>query len=534
MFKRLNLLLLLIFFAVEVLSAQNVKKIYLFFTNDLHARIGHQKARFLNPNFPPSLGGGASATTIIKSFKAKAQQSGDIVLLFDSGDFLSRTSDLVKNSGGRAMIEYMNKMGYLAAVPGVEDFQVAGQRWDDLAGLAAFPLLACNVKRESDNPFKPYAIIDQNGLKIGVFGVLSQTVQYIDESEQIEGYQFLPELPAARKTVQKLKQEDCDLIIALAHLGLPYDAEEDYQLLKEQDRQNLKKTSFLTSMELAHYVDGIDVLLSGRMHRGYDQPWEDPLTHTLCFQNYARGSNLGAVVLHYDAVHQAIIKYEYLSEKSAMLLLTEDEFWPDPEMAHFIDSLQSVYHADPDSVLGYTLNALVRSSQGESPFNNLMCDAMLEATGADFAFNSYNSLRQNIPIGPITRLDIVDALPFANQLVVVKITGKMLKDLMERSVVGNFMGVAIGGGKVVYDPRKPNGRRIVEVTIGGKPLNPQKMYRVATSSYLAQGNGGMTPLSFLDDQFFEYTTLSVRDAVMQYIKRHSPLKITEDGRWVRK
>ncbi len=527
-----NLLLLLLF--TGMLNAQNSKKIYLFFTNDLHARIGEQKARFLNPNFPPKLGGGASVATILKKIRLKAQKEGDIVLFFDAGDFLSTTSDLVKNSKGRAIIEYMNRIGYLAAVPGVEDFQVAGNYWDDLAQLAKFPLLACNVQKKGHNPFKDYFIIQQNGLKIGVFGVLSQSVEYIDETEQIKNFQFLPELKAARATVKQLKDEKCDLIIALAHLGLPYDAQEEYALIKAEDAQHVQKFSFLTSMELAHYLEGIDVLISGRMHVGYNQPWEDPVTHTLCFQNYARGSNLGAVMLDFNVTDKTITNYSYLSKDGAMLLLTEDEFWPDKTMATFIDSLQKVYHADPDSILGFTLTTLQRSSQGEAPFNNLMTDAMLEATNADFAFNSYNSLRQNLPIGPITKMDIIDALPFANQLVVVTIKGSLLKDLLERSVQGTFMGVAIAGGKVVFDSHHPDGQKIVQLLIGDKPYEPNKTYRVAMSSYLAEGNAGMTPLSFLPESRFEYLNTTVQQAVMDYIKKHSPLNISTDGRWIRK
>ncbi len=534
MFKKIVPIFLLLILTGQAVRAGEIQKIYLFFTNDLRARIGQQKARFMNPNFPPELGGGASAATIIKKIKAQAQKSGSPVLLFDAGGFLSTTSDLVKNSQGKAIIEYMNEMHYMAAVPGVEDFRVAGQQWSHLAQLAHFPLLACNVRHAQNNPFKPYIILQEQGLKIGVFGVLSSMVRYIDEQEQVQDYEILPELPAARQAVQALKDQGCDLIIALAHLGLPYDPQEEYKLLQEQDQQQLQKVSFLTSMELAHYVPGIDVLLSGRAGRGYDQPWEDPITHTLCFQNYARGSNLGAIVLLYDVQNKALVGYEYLSEGRAMLLLTEDEYWPDPQMSSFIDSLQTVYQANPESILGYTLTTLTRSAQGESPFNNLMCDAMLEATHADFAFNSFNSLRQNIPIGPITRQDIIDALPFANTLVVVTLKGAMLKNLLERSVIGTFMGVAISGGRVVYDPRRPNGQRIVHFSIQGEKLDPQRTYRVATSSYLAEGNGGMTPLSFLDDRFFDFKKITVRDAVMQYIKKHSPLQVVEDGRWKRK
>ncbi len=535
--KKIFLLIITLIFTAQLSFAGNtVKKIYLFYTNDLHGHITEQKARFLNPNFPPELGGGASVATIVNSYRKKARQNGDVVLLLDAGDFLGKTSDLVQKSGGKAIIQYMNRIGYDALVPGIEDFSVAGDSLLKLANLATFPFLGTNIlfKDQNSMPFDPYVVLERNGLKIGLFGILSQSVQYIDEAGQIKNFHFTAELEAAEQAVKVLKKQGCDLIIALAHLGLPYDPDEYYPLIRELDRQQIIKKSFLNAMDLAHYLPGIDVIVSGKTHRGYNIPWEDPLNHTICVQNYARGSNLGAIVLRYDMQNKTLLGYDLLGGNSALLLLTKDEFWPDRSMKRFIDSLQTAYDADAQKVIGYTLNTLKRSAQGESPFGNLMCDAMLEASGADFAFNNYNSLRQTIPIGPITRQDVIDALPFANELVVIEVTGKMLKDLMERSVVGSFMGVAIAGGKVVYDPSLPDGKRVVLFEIQGKPVTDDRVYRIATSAYIAQGNSGMTPLSFLDDDKFTFTGISIREAVMRYIEKYSPLKIETDGRWKRK
>ncbi len=538
MLKRIIIFLILLSFALQAQPEQRTKKVYIFYTNDLGGRIGEQKARFLNPNFPPVLGGGASAATIINKVRKQARLNGDVVLLVDAGDFLSNTSDLVRNSHGKAIIEYMNRIGYNAIALGINDFDVLGKEVLRLSAFAHFPFLTANLQVDDSlalqNRVKPYTIIKQNGLTIGILGITSQSAQYIDHPEKISGLHFISERETAQKAVNALRAQGCDLVIALANLGLPYDAEEYYPVIEAQDRQNIEKKSFMNAMDLAHYVQGIDLIFSSRIRRGYNFPWEDPVTHTLCFQNYPSGGNLGVVVAKYDLKHKTLSGYDFLAKGGSLLLLTEDEFWPDKQMAIFIDSLQKAYHADPAEILGYTLTTLYRSSQGESPMGDLMADAMLEASGADFAFNNYNSMRQDFPIGPITKQDVVDAFPFANELVVVKVNGSMLKDLIERSVVGSYMGMAIAGGKVVYDPKRPNGNRIVEFKVNGKPLVKDKIYKIAVSAYLAQGNSGMTPLSFLPDNAFTYTGKLVREAVIEYIKKHSPLNIQLDGRWKRK
>ncbi len=538
MIKKIFIFLVLFTLGLQAQPTQKIKRIYIFYTNDIGGRIGEQKARFLNPNFPPLLGGGASAATVINKVRSRARANGDIVLLVDAGNFLSSSSDLVRHSQGKAMIDYMNRMGYSAVTLGVTDFDVLGKDLLRLHRFARFPFLVANLQAPAapklQKEIAPYTIIRQNGITIGILGIISQSAEFIDHAEGIKGLRFTAERAAAQKAVDALRARGCDVVIALANLGLPYDAQAYYPVIEAQDRQHIIKNSFMNAMDLAHYVKGIDFIFSGRIRRGYRFPWEDPLTHTLCFQNYPSGGNLGVVVAKYDLQKKTLTGYDFLSKDGSLLLLTEDEFWPDKPMAGFIDSLQKVYHADPKEVLGYTLTTLSRSSLGESPLGDLMADAMLEASGADFAFNNYNSMRQDFPIGPITKQDVVDAFPFANELVVAKVKGAMLKDLIERSVVGTYMGVAIAGGKVVYDPRRPNGRRIVKFWVGGQPLQNERVYRIAISSYIAQGNSGMIPLSFLPDSAFENTGKLVREAIVQYIKKHSPLNIQPDGRWKRK
>ena len=526
-----------IFFAFIFSEAKENKtqKIYLFYTNDLQGGIGKQRATFMNPNFPPILGGGASAAGIIKKYRAKAAQNGDVVLLLDAGDIFYSSRPIGKASKGLAIIDYMNAIGYEAMAPGNHDFDFGKEAFINLAKKAQFPVLAANLFTAQDKahpaPVKACTVIQRRGLRIGLFGLASKSSEQNDDPKVLQGFIFADEIPAARRAVATLKKEKADLIIALAHLGLPYDAQEGYTLLTRSDAQNIEKRSYVNAMELAHYVSGIDVLVSGRIHRGYAEPWEDPLNHTLCVQNYPNGGNLGLLVLNVDRQSKEIIGYDLPSKDGGLLLLSEDEFWPEENMARKIKSLQDKYEKGFDDIIGLTRQTIYRSSRGESPMGDLMCDAMLEVSEADFVFNNYTGMRLDLPIGAITPRDVANVFPFGNEIVVISMKGALLKSLLEGSVRGSYAGLAIAGGKVVYQKDLPDGSKITTFEVQGAALDPQKIYRVATTEYLAEGNYGMNALAFLPEENFHFTGTTVREAVVSYIKNYTPLSIEIDGRW---
>ena len=137
-------------------------------------------------------------------------------------------------------------------------------------------------------------------------------------------------------------------------------------------------------------------------------------------------------------------------------------------------------------------------------------------------------------IGPITPRDLFSVLPFGNSIVVLQIEGSMLKDLIESKISGNRSGLAIGGGRVIFDTERPDGNKIVEFTINGYSIYPNKDYFVAMTDYLAEGNSGLSELSSVPEEKIDRTGILLRDAVQQYIRQKTPLRIENDGRWVRK
>ena len=82
--KRIITLLLAGILFCTIAKAEDLR-IDLIFSNDVHGGIDRSEATFINPDFPPLLGGGGSAATLIKHIRSLANERRDNLLL-DAGD----------------------------------------------------------------------------------------------------------------------------------------------------------------------------------------------------------------------------------------------------------------------------------------------------------------------------------------------------------------------------------------------------------------------------------------------------------------
>jgi 2',3'-cyclic-nucleotide 2'-phosphodiesterase (5'-nucleotidase family) len=89
----------------------------------------------------------------------------------------------------------------------------------------------------------------------------------------------------------------------------------------------------------------------------------------------------------------------------------------------------------------------------------------------------------------------------------------------------------VSGLRVEYDGRKPIGQRVRSVAVNGEPLDPNRSYLLATNSFLAAGSGEYRV--FAEGEDLEDTFLPLRDAIVAYIRRHSPVDARVEGRIVR-
>jgi 2',3'-cyclic-nucleotide 2'-phosphodiesterase (5'-nucleotidase family) len=120
-------------------------------------------------------------------------------------------------------------------------------------------------------------------------------------------------------------------------------------------------------------------------------------------------------------------------------------------------------------------------------------------------------------------------LPFDNVLEAVDLTGAQILQILEKAVSGRPGNMLVSGLTYEFDQSKPIGERILKVTVGGQPLDPDKVYRVQTIDYLASGGDGQTTFTEGKNPIYGDPTV---DVVAEYIRTHSPLSPKVEGRIV--
>jgi endonuclease/exonuclease/phosphatase family metal-dependent hydrolase len=314
-------------------------KVHLLFTNDLHGGIAPSKAWFMNPEFPPDLGGGASMFSYVKEIRDLAAKEGSEVLLLDGGNIFQGTP-LGMADSGRAMIDWMNQMEYDASVIGMQDFMFGIDNIAALDKMAQFPFLAANLRSDSYSP-QAHLIKSFQGVKLGIFGITTSNTPRKLLPEQTKGAAFSREIQITKEQIDALKAQGANLIIGLSHLGVPYQREDEFaEFVDTYQDESEFSDRVITNLELGHLVKGIDVIVSGGTNAGYNTPWEDPQTHTLILQGYGGASNIGHIELYIHRKTGTLAGYKNPFSRGVLFTLSTDDIQPDQKMAKHLTDLE--------------------------------------------------------------------------------------------------------------------------------------------------------------------------------------------------
>ncbi|MDP8286183.1 MAG: bifunctional UDP-sugar hydrolase/5'-nucleotidase [Candidatus Electryonea clarkiae] len=534
--KKIFFILLISLFCFSVLNAEEIK-LNLLFSNDVHGGIDAVLATFMNPDFPPPLGGAASAATYIESVRELAEENGEAVLLLDAGDFF-QGHPIGTMSEGVAVINYMNWIGYDAMTLGNHEFDLGFDTLLETISLAEFPIVCANIIVEETGKLVPgclpYIIKNIKGIDIAIIGVSTLDTPFMSFPENIKGLKFVDVAETVEKYIKEVKEQGVDLIFVLGHMGIPYDVEPAYQYDIVEGHINDKDRRWPdNAMHVAYKVPGIDVFVAGHIHKGYNIPWEEPENHTLITQNYGYGSNIGHLILTIDTDTKTLSGYELPAYIDGDLLaLFSEEFIPDPWYKEKIDSMQAVAEAGMDEIVGMAGMHLSRDGSAQSIIGNLVMDAMLEEAEADFSFLNLGGVRDDIKKGPISYRDVFDVLPFDSSIITMEIDGAKLKEIIEVRVAGGRHGLRVAGGEVEYSKEYPDFQRVTNLTIDGEPWDPDKIYTVATVDFLMQGNSGLTLLTEIPENQITYKYIVLRDALANYFRRREVVTGQNDNRWI--
>ena len=519
-------------------DARDVIRVHLVWTNDVHGHVAPEGATFMNPNFPPPLGGGASAAAYVDRLRQRvAARPDETVILVDAGDTW-QGAPVGTLTEGVVMESYFDALDYDVVVPGNHEFDKGKDVAIRMSNAMKHKFVCANIyktgTREVVDWVEPYRIVERAGIRIGIIGANTPGTSEMAFADNITGLDFGPIVPAVEKYRDILyEKEKVDVVFLVVHEGLPFDAEATWKRLLEREAEGEDiRENVRGAMDLAHVLEGVPVIAAGHTHRGYREPWIDPVTHTMVLETFGNGSSMGHVVLKFDRQTKVLLGFEKPRRDGVLVTLFEDEWWPDAAMQEKLQPFIEQVRRGLEVKVGNSRVELTRRGGGNSPMGNFITEAMRAAFQADVAFTNTGGLRTDLPAGDITVGDVLRVLPFGNALVVVEIDGRTLRRIFERKSRRGSSGVAQSGAQVTVDPDAREGRRVLALTVAGEPVQPERTYRVVTTDYLMEGNSGLDFLAEFPPDRVNYTQVITRDAVTRYLQESSPVRPRRDERWV--
>jgi 2',3'-cyclic-nucleotide 2'-phosphodiesterase (5'-nucleotidase family) len=379
----------------------------------------------------------------------------DRVLAFDCGDTIHGTYPAVQ-SKGEALVPILNALRFDAMTAHWE-FAYGPTQFGKVARSLDYPVLAVNCYDDAtgDLVFPPYTVCETGDLAVGVIGIAATIVDKVMPKPFSTGIRFTlgnVELP---EHIARLRDEEgVDLVVVISHLGFPQE------------------------VKLAGEVDGIDVLLSAHTHNRLFEP--AVVNDTIIIQSGCHGSFLGRLDLAVE--NRRVKRFDH------ELIVVGEGIRPDPEVEEMVGKVMAPHREYLSRVVGETRTGLSRTTVLEATMDNLLLQAICDATGAEMAFSNGWRYGAPVPPGPVTVNDLWNIIPVNPRVSTVEITGgtrAMMEENLERTFardpyeqMGGYVKRCMGV-RLYCKLENPPGLRIQEFFAGGRRLDPDTVYRAA-------------------------------------------------------
>lgn len=454
--------------------------------NDFHGFAEPYRA----PGADRPLGGLAYLATAIERLRAEQP-----TLVLAAGDMI-QGNNWANIGRGKGSIEAMNAIRFDAMVVGNHEFDYGQEELKKRMAEASFPFLGANVA--GLDGLKPYLLTTIGGVRVAVIGVVTDDTPVTSHPRNTRDLAFEPPAQTVRRQLDALKGQ-ADVFVVLSHLGHPADR------------------------ELAAQVAGIDVIVGGHSHTRVDVPVM--VGRTAVAQAWEHGKALGVIDL-------TVADGRVTQVAGRLVAIAPDADVADPAVAEIVARYAAQVSALLEAPAGEAAVDLdgTQVRARETNLGDLVADIVRSTAGADAAIINGGGIRTSILKGPVKVKDVYAVLPFDNYIVAVMLTGAQIRATLEYGVSavereeGRFPQVS--GLAFSYSPAKAPGERVVGVTIGGRPLEPDREYSVATNDFLAAGGDGFKAFG---DAVRSSKDFSVQGGAM----RGSKLVYNDPGRWLR-
>ncbi|ASA20131.1 bifunctional metallophosphatase/5'-nucleotidase [Paenibacillus donghaensis] len=384
------------------------------------------------------------------------------VLLLDIGDHMDRAAVETEGTMGQANIDMINLTAYDAVTIGNNEGLTFTPEMLALAysGLLC-PVVCCNfVEKATGRPpkwMKRHVILEKQGIKIGITGATAVFASFYE----LLGWDALDPEAELQKQCRLLAPQ-VDILIVLSHLGLP------------SDRM------------LAERLEGVHAILGGHTHHVLEEPLM--INGTAVCGAGKFGRYLGQ------------LRFGREQEGASFRFLSGGCITVDPALRDTLIAPAAAIHLERGrEVLQETVaiidRALPLDVQGESPFGNLLAQAVRRFTGSPLALVNTGQLLGPLPAGTVTTGMLHGLCPSPINPCIVKLTGLDIRTALEQSVTAEFRdkaiygygfrghilgSLAVDGLKILYDPKAIPYDNSMTIWIGGDRLEDEREYNVGT------------------------------------------------------
>jgi len=494
------------------------KKLKIIYTSDTHGKLSAYD--FLNHNY-----GSFGLSRLPKYLKSLDTP----YLLLDNGDFL-QGSPLLDYSRKQNLLnpvaKVFNALKYDYVTVGNHDFNYG------LSYLASFQsqyhgkILCANIYKDQKPYYQTHVIHEIDGIRIAIIGVTTEFIPFWEKPENIDGLVFIDAVNAVRKVIKNnLLKQNSDLIVVLYHGGFNKDLESD-QPYGPSTVENKGYELF--------QIEEVDLLLTGHQHI----PKVYSKQNRVALQTSHNAKDFGLIDVEFDVSNKKTINAQIMSLS------------PYP----IDDNIESLIKDDikqTNHYLSQTIGTIKNNMRIASPLEcrikkhplfQLINQIQLEYTDADISIASLPNETHGFP-HDITLNDVAVNFPFENDLVVLEITGALLKEALEK----NASYFAIDQDQIIINPRflypkvehynydvydgifytidvsKPIGQRIVSLTYKDEIIRPDSTFKIALNSYRAIGSGGFE--MFQKAKRIISYPVSYFDLIKNYIEQHPVLEL---------
>ena len=523
------------YFMTEAKAAPK-KEVSILFTHDMHSHLETEKT---NRDDKEIESGGFAK---IKTIKDQTEEKYKGTFLFDAGDFSMGTPFQGIFKTDAAELKTMAAVGFDATTFGNHEFDYKAVGLADMLNEAAnydgddkLPaIVGTNINwdktlsnkdtkkagKKLKNAFEnygveDYTIVDKNGVKIAVFGVIGDEAI---SNAPVAGIKFSDYISRAKKIVKEIKQNgEADMIVCLSHAGTN---EEDFSASED--------------VKLAEEVDGIDLIVSGHSHTVLEEP--KTVNGTIIVSSGEYTNNVGHIVVEKDGDGYKVKGYNMIKLDGDV----ENDRDIDKIVAGFKSTVNSKFLGDYgfsyDEVLAksdfqFTDITKFGKEQKEDTLANLIADsyiyAVKEAEGqksnVDVAIVPAGTIRGTFGTGDITAADAFNASSLGMgadgsvgyPIVSIYLTGKELRAAAEVDAsISPSMPVArlyTSGLGYTINNKRLFLNRATDVSLINKngkvkeKLDSDKLYRVVGGLYSCQ------MLSLVKDQSHGLLSIEPKD-----------------------